>query len=238
MRSTFYSFMDQMIKMIRNLTSNRPKNVDSLHFLETIDKWPSTHAKEWVENFVQRLCRQPDIWAIVIFGSVIRQNVKYSLDVDLLIIYENDRPGFANPPLDVDIRSYRREDVESLIQEGHEVLGWTIRFGKSLYEKDKYWTTLCDKWKNHLPLPSARTADKRAERAKQLFEDIKVIGDEDAAEEQFIAMLTQMARACLIRSGIYPASRPELPEQLKSVGKYSLASQLEEVLQKRRELKV
>ena len=227
-----------MIKMIRNLTSNRPKNIDSLRFLETIDKWPSTRAKEWVENFVLRLCKQSDIWAIVIFGSVIRRNAKYSLDVDLLIIYENDRPSFANPPLDVDIRSYCRADIESLITEGHEVLGWTIRFGMVLYEKDQYWTTLCDKWKNHLPLPSARIADKRAERAKQLFEDIKVIGDEDAAEEQFIAMLTQMARACLIRSGIYPASRPELPEQLKSVGKHGLASQLEEVLQKRRELKV
>ncbi len=227
-----------MIRMIRNLTNNRLKNIDSLHFLETIDKWPSTRAQEWVENFVQRLCRQPDIWAIIIFGSVIRRNVKYSLDVDLLIIYENDRPSFANPPLDVDIRSYCREDIESLIAEGHEILGWTIRFGKVLYEKDTYWTILCDKWKDHLPLPSARIADKRAERAKQLFEDIKVIGDEDAAQEQFIAMLTQMARACLIRSGIYPASRPELPEQLKSVGKYSLASQLEEVLQKRRELKV
>lgn len=227
-----------MIKMIRNLTSNRPNNIDSLRFLKTIDKWPSTYAKEWVENFAQRLCKQSDIWAIVIFGSVIRPNAKYCLDVDLLIIYENDRPSFANPPLDVDIRSYCREDVESLITEGHEVLGWTILFGKVLYEKDKYWTILCDKWKDHLPLPSARIADKRAERAKQLFEDIKVIGDEDAAGEQFIAMLTQMARACLIRSGIYPASRPELPEQLKSIGKYRLASQLEEVLQKRRELKV
>ena len=227
-----------MIRMIRNLTSNRPKNIDSLRFLKTIDKWPSTYAKEWVENFVPGLCRQPDIWAIVIFGSVIRPNAKYCLDVDLLIIYQNDRPNFSTPPLDVDIRSYCREDIESLIQEGHEILGWTIRFGKVLYEKDKYWTILCDKWKDHLPLPSAKVADKRAERAKQLFEDIKVIGDEDAAEEQFIAMLTQMARACLIRSGIYPASRPELPEQLKSIGKYDLASQLEEVLQKRRELKV
>jgi predicted nucleotidyltransferase len=230
--------MNQMSNPLMNKMNNRPENVDSSHVLETIDKWPSTRAKEWVENFVPRLCKQPDIWTIVIFGSVIRQNAKYSLDVDLLIIYENDRPSFANPPLDVDIRSYRREDIESLIQEGHEVLGWTIRFGKVLYEKDQYWTTLCDKWKNHLPLPSARVADKRAERAKQLFEDIKLIGDEDAAEEQFIAMLTQMARACLIRSGIYPASRPELPDQLRSVGKYSLASQLEDVLQKPRELKV
>ena len=54
------------------------------------------------------------------------------------------------------------------------------------------------------PLPSAKTADKRAKRAKQLFEDLKVIGDEDAAQEQYITMLTQIARAYLIRSDTYP----------------------------------
>jgi hypothetical protein len=78
-------------------------------------------------------------------------------------------------------------------------------------------------------LPSAKTADKRAERARQLFEDLKVIGDEDAAQEQYIAMLTQIARAYLIRSDTYPAS------QLKSVGEHELASQLEKALHTRRE---
>ena len=62
-----------------------------------------------------------------------------------------------------------------------------------------------------------------------------MIGDEDAAQEQYITMLTQIARACLIRSDTYPASRPELPDQLKSVGEHELASQLEKALQTRLE---
>ena len=221
--------------MSNHLMNNRLENVDSSHVLETINKWPSTRAKKWVENFVQTSRRQSDVWAIVVFGSIIRPKVRYSVDVDLLVIYESERPNFVLPPLDVDIRSYRQEDIKSLISEGHELLCWTILFGKILYEKDKYWTTLCDKWKDDLPLPSAKTADKRAKRAKQLFEDLKVIGDEDAAQEQYITMLTQVARAHLIRSDTYPASRPELPDQLKSVGEHKLASQLEKALQTRRE---
>ena len=221
--------------MSNHLMNNRPENVDSSHVLETIDKWPSTRAKEWVENFVQTSHQQSDIWAIVIFGSITRPQVRYSFDVDLLVIYESERPNFVLPPLDVDIRSYRQEDIESLISEGHELLCWTIRFGKILYEKDKYWTTLCNKWKDHLPFPSAKIADKRAERAKRLFEDLKVIGDEDAAQEQYITMLTQIGRAYLIRLDTYPASRPELPDQLKSVGEHELASQLEKALQTRLE---
>ena len=221
--------------MSNHLMDNRPENVDSSHVLETIDKWPSTRAREWVEDFVQASRQQSDIWTIVIFGSIIRPQVRYSVDVDLLVIYESERPNFVLPPLDVDIRSYRQEDIASLISEGHELLCWTIRFGKILYEKDKYWTTLCNKWKDHLPFPSAKIADKRAERAKRLFEDLKVIGDEDAAQEQYITMLTQIGRAYLIRSDTYPASRPELPDQLKSVGEHELASQLEKALQTRLE---
>lgn len=224
-----------MSNPLMNKMNNRPESVDSSHVLETIDKWPSTRAKEWVENFVQTSRQQSDIWALVIFGSITRPQVIYSVDVDLLVICESEKPNFVLPPLDVDIRSYRQEDIESLLLEGHELLCWTVLFGKVLYEKDTYWTTLCDKWKNSLPLPSAKTADKRAKRARQLFEDLKVIGDEDAAQEQYITMLTQIARAYLIRSDTYPASRPELPDQLKSVGEHELASQLEKALQTRRE---
>lgn len=224
-----------MSNPLMNKMNNRPESVDSSHVLETIDKWPSTRAKEWVENFVQASRQQSDIWALVIFGSITRPRAIYSVDVDLLVIYESEKPNFVLPPLDVDIRSYRQEDIESLLLEGHELLCWTILFGKVLYEKNTYWTTLCDKWKNSLPLPSAKTADKRAERARQLFEDLKVIGDEDAAQEQYITMLTQIARAYLIRSDTYPASRPELPGQLKSVGEHELASQLAKALHTRRE---
>ena len=209
--------------------------MDPSGVLATIDKWPSTHAKEWVQSSLQSWRRNSDIRAVVILGSIIRHQANYSTDVDLLVIYEKDKPDYVLPPLDVDIRSYRQEDIESLVLEGHELLCWTIRFGKVLHERDEYWTTLCDNWKDRLPFPSARIADERAERTKQILEDLKAIGDEDAAQEQYITMLTQIARACLIRSDIYPASRPELPDQLRSIGEHELASQLERALQTRHE---
>ena len=206
---------------------------DPSDVLRTIDKWPSVPAKAWVQEFLQTWCQRPDIWAIVILGSIARRQAKHSFDVDLLVIHESERPDYGLPPLDVDIRSYRQEDIEGLVLEGHELLCWTIRFGRVLYERDSYWRTLCDIWQDRLPFPSARVADQRAARAKQILNDLRVIGDEDAAEEQYITMLTQMARACLIRSDAYPASRPELPDQLRSIGEHALASQLERALQTR-----
>ena len=206
---------------------------DPSDVLETIDKWPSLPAKEWVQSFLQTWCQRPGIWAIVILGSIARRQAKHSFDVDLLVICANERPDYGLPPLDVDIRSYRHEDIEALVLEGHELLCWTIRFGMVLYERDSFWKNLCDIWQDRLPFPSARIADQRAARAKQILDDLKVIGDEDAAEEQYITMLTQMARACLIRSDIYPASRPELPDQLRSIGEHALAFQLERALQTR-----
>ena len=206
---------------------------DASDVLRTIDKWPSMPAKEWVQNFLQTWCQKPDIWAIVVLGSIARRQAKHSFDVDLLVIHENERPDYGLPPLDVDIRSYRQEDIEALLREGHELLCWTIRFGRVLHERDSYWRNLCDIWQDRLSLPSARVADHRAARAKQILDDLEMIGDEDAAEEQYIMMLTQMARACLIRADTYPASRPELPDQLRSVGERALASQLEGALQTR-----
>ena len=53
--------------MSNHLMNNRLENVDSSHVLETINKWPSTRSKKWVENFVQTSCQQSDIWTIVSF---------------------------------------------------------------------------------------------------------------------------------------------------------------------------
>lgn len=214
--------------------SDTHQSMDPSEVLGGIRNWPSTPAKEWVQNWLQTWCRNSAIRAVVILGSIVRPQVKYSIDVDLLVIYENEKPQYPLPPLDVDIRSYRQRDVESLLLQGHELLCWSIRFGRVLYECDEYWTTLCDNWRDRLPFPSAGIADERAERAKRVLQDLRVIGDEEAAQEQYITMLTQTARACLIRSGTYPASRPELPGQLRAIGEQELASQFEKALQTRR----
>jgi len=151
----------------------------------------------------------------------------------LLVIYSKEKPRIS-PPIDVDVRAYQYLDIDTLIKQGSEVLGWAIRFGRTLHEKNRYWTKVCKKWKERLPLPSAEEAEKRAERAKKYFHDLKQLGDEDAANEQLITMLTQLARANLIRAGIFPTSRPELPNQLSAIGKNEIAIQLSNLLEERK----
>jgi len=48
-----------------------------------------------------------------------------------------------------------------------------------------------------------------------------------------LAALTQRARARLIRAGIYPQSRPELPDQLIGIGEHDLARELSDLLHAR-----
>ena len=75
--------------------------------------------------------------------------------------------------MDVDVRMYEEGAVEGLIRDGNEVLGWAIQFGILLYEQNFYWNDISRRWKNHLPLPSPVEAEKRAERARLLLEDLE-----------------------------------------------------------------
>jgi hypothetical protein len=57
------------------------------------------------------------------------------------------------------------------------------------------------------------------------------LGDADAVREQAVSYLTHLARAELLNAGVYPASRPELPEQLREIGDDDLAGRLDRVLE-------
>jgi hypothetical protein len=59
------------------------------------------------------------------------------------------------------------------------------------------------------------------------------VGDPDAVREQAVVYLTHLARAELLEKGIYPASKPELPDRHRSVGNQQLAERLDRVLNER-----
>lgn len=62
---------------------------------------------------------------------------------------------------------------------------------------------------------------------------MREVGDEDAFNELNISYLSHRARAALAAAGIYPASRPELPGQLRELGDTALAARLDAALAKR-----
>lgn len=195
--------------------------------------WPSDAARLWATHVIERLSGgDACVLAIVFFGSAVRP-VPTVGDLDLLVVFEGNEPDLGNVPIDVDVRSYSAEVVPELIEKGHDLLGWAIRYGVLAHERNSYWTELCKEWTPKLPFPSADVAEKRADRAAELLKKLQTIGDEDAVAEQYLSVLTHRARSFLLRKGIFPISRPELSAQLRQSGQTELASQLELALARR-----
>jgi hypothetical protein len=153
--------------------------------------------------------------------------------VDFLVVFRDNHPKLGPIPLDVDLRAYAADSVNEKIKAGHDLLGWALNFGIPICEQSSYWTDLSNHWKGRIPLPSAEQADERAARARRLVDELRAVGDWEAASEQLVSCLTHQARARLVRAGVYPASRPELPTQLHGIGEHSLAIELTAALDDR-----
>ncbi len=201
--------------------TTRPKQSS----LSVVLRWPTESARLWASHVLAEICAHPRVLAVVLLGSTIR-NTDSSFDFDCLYIYTGDRPHFPAAPVEVDLRGFKAEEVERLIEQGNDLLVWSIRFGISICERDNCWTSLKRRWNEKLPFPSQEIAETRAARAERLFIDLRESGDVDAALEQLVAVLTHRARAALLRAGVFPASRPELPGQLRQIDEVGLAEAL------------
>lgn len=199
--------------------------------LKRICNWPSFAAKKWVENFIILACPAPSLKAIVLLGSIVRP-VNNVNDVDVLYIYSDKPVKCPNRPIDVDMREYEQKNIESLLSQGNELLSWAILFGYLVCENNMYWTSLCKKWQNKLPFPEKEIARARAQKAEKKYNELYKMGDIQAANEMLISKLTHEARIKLISKGIYPKSRPELPDQLRSIEEYDLARSLHQLIPK------
>jgi hypothetical protein len=196
-----------------------------------IKRWPSPEAKRWACLWLPEICSKGNVLAVVALGSAVR-HVPSSSDLDLLVIFQHELPVLPNPPLDVDIRLYPAHDLDEKIEAGHDVLGWAVQFGAPVCEHAEFWSQFVVRWQHRLPLPDAEISDERAKRALDFYYDLQEIGDDAAADEQLLAALTHSARSSLLRKGIYPCSRPELPAQLREIGEFETATKLEQTIEK------
>lgn len=173
--------------------------------------------------------------AVVLLGSAIRP-ADSSYDLDCLFLYRGERPVFSRPPSDVDIRGFDVERIDRFISDGHDLLVWSLRLGQVACERDGFWSKLREKWLDRLPFPSPDVAESRAEKAEEMLADLRDVGDEDAAVEQLVTALTHRARAALLRATVFPASRPEMPGQLRKIGRFELADSLDAAIRQRNAL--
>ena len=179
-------------------------------------RWPTDRSKEWTLDLLGRAPGDKNITAIVAVGSTTRPGVP-STDLDLIVICD-DRLGFKKrnrATLEIDIRIYCSSDVEDSIERGHDMLGWAVKFGKVLFQRDGYWDEVVGRWRDRLPFPDIDSAYARASDSYRWLSSFHSVGDTDAAYEHALSYLTHLARAALVERGVYPASRPELPGQLR-----------------------
>lgn len=198
--------------------------------LRAVVHWPSVAAHRWAEQFVGHACQDYSIDAVVVIGSAARGLRHSRSDVDFVVIYHDPEPNLDEPPIDVDVRKFPRTSVEERLAEGHDLLGWAVKYGVAICERDAYWTSLVARWAEQLALPSAAAAREREAKARTQARNLLMHRDTDAALELVVSMLTHRARATLTEAGVYPASRPELPDQLRSIGEADLAQDLETAL--------
>jgi hypothetical protein len=209
--------------------SDKPKSAIETTSDEVV-RWPTSRARDWASAFLDSAGSDANIIAVIAIGSAVRPRVPSS-DLDMLVICADPSKVTAPRPLEVDLRVYSATDIESKLATGHDMLGWAVLFGRILFQRHSFWDGIVKSWRQRLPLPSSTLARSRAAAAYRRMSSLLRLGDADAAREQAISYLTHLARAELLERGIYPESRPELPEQLRKIGDYHLAGRLDRILE-------
>jgi hypothetical protein len=196
---------------------------------EQIQRWPTARSKNWTESFLDSAREDKNIMAVVAVGSAVRPSVP-TFDLDLVVICRERAKLTAKPPIEIDMRAYAADQVDGLIRGGNDLLGWAVKFGKLLFQREGLWDTILESWHDRLPLPSAEIASQRADDAFRRMKNVYELGDSDAAYEQALSYVTHLARAELLKRRVYPASRPELPGQLHAIGCLRIAGWLEKLI--------
>lgn len=216
--------------MITPMLVDAPVSTSDALDLSCIQRWPSEKAQRWTEEFASAALQDERIDALIAIGSSVRPRAATSADVDLVVLYHGVKPRLSAHPIDVDVRTFRSDEVEEVVRRGNDLVVWAICYGRIVFERRRFWSDLVAEWADRLPLPSVSLTLERAARAQARVSDLLGVGDHDAALEQLVTMLTHLARARLLRASVHPASRPELPAQLREIGETLLATQLADAL--------
>ena len=199
---------------------------------QIIQRWPTINTMNWLAAFLSRAQRDPNVVVVLAIGSAVRSGVD-SDDLDLIACCHDASRLQERAPIEVDLRAKNLSDVDHEIAHGGDLLIWAVRFGEPLLDKNRTWEAIVRRWDACLPLPNPAVALERAAVAHRHRERMRDVGDEDAFNELNVSYLSHCARARLAAAGIHPASRPELPGQLRALGEVDLATRLEAALAKR-----
>lgn len=152
-------------------------------------------------------------FAAILIGSVARGTSAHNSDIDMVILSAQDlrlprRSGRMH------VQFFSTEDFLYRLRIGDDFALWCVRLGLPITDPG-IWSSITaapeatqwPNWKRKLP-----HATRRLFLASQLLR----AGDVTAATEEALYAATHTARAILLRTGVFPLSRPEIVEQLSA----------------------
>jgi hypothetical protein len=160
-------------------------------------------------------------------GSTARRRRTAISDLDYHVI--GKRPDVIDLPGDVDVVATSTERFHSRLVHGDDFAQWTLRCGCILHDTGPMREGAALIVERHLWPDAHRKLDSLTMHRAEV-ERLIQMGDQDAAQEQLRAMLTTAARGILLKGGVFPLARNELPAQLKRAGHGPLAQALHSVI--------
>ena len=156
-----------------------------------------------------------DAATVVLVGSGARGVRNWRSDIDVLVLHDDGHRIRLKRPGDIHLQQDSRSRFLKRLEDGDDYPSWALRFGRPIRDPDGWWATqaTAELEEPHWPdwRPKVAHAKKRIRIASELLE----VGDTDAASEEFLFAASHVARAILLKEGMFPLSRPELPSQLE-----------------------
>ena len=166
-------------------------------------------------------------FAAVLVGSVARGTSTERSDIDVVFVSEQRlrRPRCS---AHVHAQLFVANEIRRKLRAGDDLASWCVRFGLTIVDPG-IWTTITT-GPEATVWPDWKLKIAHAARRLILASQLIQVGDLTAASEEALYASTHTARAILLRAAVFPLSRPEMVEQLKTTGHPSLAKLLRQLL--------
>ena len=163
---------------------------------------------------------------VILVGSCARGVRNWRSDTDVLVLCHGGHRIRLRRPGDIHLQQDSRSRFLKRLEEGDDYPAWALRFGTPIRDPEGWWAEQAASEAANPHWPDWRAKLEHARKRTRMASELLEVEDSDAASEELLFAASHIARATLLRDGIFPLSRPELPSQLRAVDS-SLARLLE-----------
>jgi len=159
--------------------------------------------------------RDAAAYGLILSGSTARSRRTAISDLDYHLI--GPQIVTRDLPSQLDLHTLSPAELNAHILAGDDFVQWSLRFGLIVFD-DGHLRRAAVLIATSKPWPDANRKRQHAAKSVDLARRMVASGDQDAALEQIRTALSLAARARLLRAGVFPGVRDELPQQLAELG--------------------